>query len=753
MPMRIADIKDHNLPLVSIIIPIYKVSPFVRKTLQSVAAQTYPNIETIIVNDATPDDSMTVVRRSLTGVPTPHIIQLEQNGGLGNARNVGMQQAAGEYIFFLDSDDWLAPDAIAKAVSKAQLGDAQVVVIDFYKANHDRLTRAKDRTPYRGAKFDVFDPRDEQSVLLIFNLAQIKLYKRSFLEAHNFQFKSGVIYEDIDWTFKIMMTARRVAIVNEPLYYYRVNRPGSILSTKGEKHFDVLDQYEDVFTFLHENGHENFLKTVYSYALNALYSVLFVASRIPPARERDFFLRAHKILKTARGNHDFKVTLYNRGKVDRYFLQKQFTPLAMRRTQWFKTTSQFYRNQVQFLRRQKDRLIATKKKYKWEIAKVLRDQHVKHPNLYDRILGPVPRPDVMFESYWGQQFADSPKYLYTYLKEHHPDVRCAFALKTDVDADIETNDRIRWKSHAYRVALKHAKVMINNNNFSPDTTKRDDQLFIQTFHGIPLKKIGTDIIGYPDAGRQNWWALVRRCQMWDYVVTAGAHHTETLRGAFQTNATFLEIGSPRTDCLQSQTEKEKWRAHIRAHFGLAPDTRLVLYAPTWRKSTKPVLLGEPELATLLAAVPEDVCVLYRSHHMAKLVDLDHPRIFNASNYPDGQHLCAACDLLITDYSSMAFDFATTGAPAFFYVPDYDTYDAARGLYVDMLTEMTRLTFQNLDSLIAACVEVLSDHRQAASCNAELQLKFLEAEGPNSCQHLVDQYILPHLRGEIVEDTV
>jgi len=734
-----SDAKKRNHPLVSIIIPIYKVSPFVRKTLQSVAAQTYPNIETIIVNDATPDDSMTVVRRSLAGVPTPHIIKLEQNGGLGNARNVGMRQATGEYIFFLDSDDWLAPEAIEKAVNKALLGDAQVVVIDFYKANHAHFGRAKDRAPYSGSKFDAFHPRDEQSVLLIFNLAQIKLYQRRFLETHGFRFKTGIIYEDVDWTFKIMMTAERVAIVNEPLYYYRVDRPGSILSTKGEKHFDVLEQYEDVFTFLHENGHEEFLRTVYSYALNAIYSVLFVASRIPPARERDFFLRAHKILKEARKDHDFKVTLYNRGKVDKLFLEQRFGELAMRRAKWYKATVKFYWAQ-------RNRLKAKKKKYKWEIAKVLRDLHVKYPDIFDKILGPVPRTEVMFESYWGQQIADSPKYIYSYLKEHHPEVQCTFALRTDVAAEIDANDRLRWKSHAYRVALKHAKVMVNNNNFSPDTTKRDDQLFIQTFHGIPLKKIGTDIIGYADAGRQSWSALVRRCQMWDYVVTSGAHHTETLRGAFQTNATFLEVGSPRTDCLQSPAEIATWRTEIRRLFGIEQDARLVLYAPTWRKSSKPVLLGEPELSDLLDALPEDVHVLYRSHHMAPPVDLQHPRIFNATDYPDSQHLCAAADLLITDYSSIALDFAATGQPAFFYVPDYDAYEKARGLYLDMRTELSRVTFEDLEALIEVCAEVLTDQRQAESYNAVLRQKFLEAETPNSCQRVVEEYILPHLQG-------
>jgi len=735
--MHTSDRSENDLPLVSIIIPIYKVGPFVRKTLQSVAEQTYPNIETVIVNDATPDDSMTVVRRSLQGVPNPQIIELLENGGLGNARNIGLAQAAGEYVFFLDSDDWLAPSAIQKAVAKARLGDAEVVAVDFYKVNHASLTRAKDRRPYTGAKYDVFDPRDEQTVLQIFNLAQIKLYKKSFIQENGFQFKSGIIYEDVDWTFKIMMTAQRVAIVNEPLYYYRTARPGSILSTKGEKHFDVLGQYEDVFQFMRDHDKDHFIERVYSYALNAIYSVLVVSDRIPETRKKEFFTKAHHIMKEARGTHTFKVTLYNRHKIDRIFIENSYPRLLFRQTRVYGFATNTYR-------KWKNALRPVLRRWKWKGLKFLEEQHAKRPAIFNRFLQPVPDVDVVFESYWGDQFSDSPKYLYEYLKLHHPDVKCAFALKPGVEADSLQSDRISWKTHQYRVALKRAKVLVNNNNFTPDTAKRDDQLFIQTFHGIPLKKVGTDVIGHADAGRQNWAALVKRCQMWDYVVTSGAHHSETLRGAFQTNATFLEVGSPRTDCLQDPNFLKKWGYDIRAHFDIPSEARLVLYAPTWRNASKAVLLGQDELSTLLETLDDDIYILYRGHHFAPPVTLDHARIIDATLYSDSQHLCAAADLLITDYSSIALDFAASRRPAFFYVTDYEEYNSVRGLYLDMRTEMSRVVFDRLPDLIDAVAEAMSDPRLARSYNDVVRDRFLEAETPDSCQHIVEKLILPHL---------
>lgn len=736
-----------DAPLVSIIIPIYKVGPFVRKCLESVASQTYPNIETIIVNDATPDDSMVVVQRSLEGVPNVRIIELEENAGLGNARNVGMDRADGKYVFFLDSDDWIDETTIEKAVTKALAGDAQVVVIDFYKVNHATLTKAKDRTPYAGSELDVFDPKNRQSVLRVFNLAQIKLYQSAFLKENGFQFKSGIIYEDVDWTFKVMTTANKVAIVDEPLYYYRVARPGSILSSKGSRHFDVLKQYEDVFEHLRENDKLAFLHTVYSYGLNAVFSVLVAADRIPNGEKRKFFNEAKRIFKKARGKRKFKVTLYNRYKFDAVLLRGNYAMLRI----WRSNTYRKFRDSRLFLILMAALLPVltfarriTGKVRAWARPKIYK-LHPKYPDVFNRFFGPVKTADVIFASYWGDQFSDSPKYVYEYLKEHHPDVRCVFALKPEIKADIPKEDRVSWGSYPYRVALANAKVWINNNNFTPEAEKADDQLFIQTFHGIPLKKLGTDMIGHKEAGKPNWNALVQRCSMWDYVVTSGAHHSETLRSAFQTNAKFLEIGSPRTDCLQDPAFRDHWGRKIREHYGLPEKARLVLYAPTWRKSSKPFMFERPQLEALLEQLGPDDVILYRKHHMAKGAPIDHDQVVEASAYPDSQHLCAASDMLITDYSSIALDFAATGRPAFFYVPDYDEYEASRGLYFDMRQKLEPVVFEDFRSLLAACSNAMSDPKAAKAYNLVVANAFLDAERADSCQRVVEELILPHLK--------
>lgn len=729
--MKIQNITKTTMPLVSIIIPIYKVGPYVRKCLQSVADQTYPNIETLIVNDATPDDSMIVVNRSLEAVPNVRIINLPENLGLGNARNTGIKHAMGKYIFFLDSDDWLDPTAIEKAVTKGDTCNSEVVVVDYYRANHGSLTKAKDRTPYRGARYDYFDPRDEKSVLWLFNLAQIRLYQKNFLIDNAFSFRDGVIYEDVDWTFKIMTTARRVSIVDEPLYYYRSARPGSILSTVGENHFDILDQYRRVFEYLEVSGKEEFLETIYPYALNAIYFILVVSQRIPQRRRTAFFNEAQKIFQDARGDRTFKVTLYNRGQFDVILRHGNYTLLRMWRSKFYQKTVSAAKRQIKRARKQ--------------LKIIAQTAYIRYPDLGDKYLRRIPRADIVFESYWGTQYSDSPKYIYQYIKKHHPNIRCVFALRNDVDCDIPKNDRVRWNSYDYNVALIGAKVWVNNNNFTAETKKRDGQKFIQTFHGIPLKKIGTDAIGYPDTQqRVNWAALVARCAMWDDVVTSGAYHSETLRAAFQTNAVFHEVGSPRTDCLQDATLRQQWNTDVRRHFGLNETCKIVLYAPTWRKKSEKVYLSKSQLNRLCASAGDDVVVLYRNHHWGDArVPVDR-RILNATNYSDSQHLCAAADLLITDYSSIAMDYAATGRPAVLYIPDYKKYSEVRGLYLDMPTKLSDVTCADYETLLSVCVDALRDDVKAMKLNHVLKDNFLDAERPDSCRYVTQELILPHL---------
>ncbi|NSY46094.1 bifunctional glycosyltransferase/CDP-glycerol:glycerophosphate glycerophosphotransferase [Agrobacterium tumefaciens] len=734
-------------PLVSIIVPIYRVAPYVRKCLTSIIEQSYGNIETILVDDASPDDSMMAAARIASSLSNVKTIHLEKNVGLSGARNEGMNAASGKYIFFLDSDDWLDRGAIEKAVSKAEQGDAEVVILDYYRANiNGKLTRAKDRTPYQDSNLTFFDPKERQSALKILNLAQIKLYRRDFLQKHGFKFTSGVIYEDVDWTFKILTTANRVAVVDVPLYYYRAARPGSILTTPGSQHFDVIAQYERVFNHLRDNDKHAYFFTIYSYAINAIYAVLIENERIPKSERERFFNEAKRVFKAAKGDQTFNVALYNRDWFEQALLKKTYAQTLRIRKR---------RQRNAYLQKNKAwQRFKNSKAYKLAVAaqKFAKQSSTSTFKWLERqaheVVRQLPRKNaVVFESYWGQQYADSPKYLYEYIKRHHPNVRCYFALKGNVAADIPASDRLKWGSNRYHIKLATSKVFVNNNNFMPSFRKPKDGLFIQTFHGIPIKHIGTDMIGYDDGANTNWKALIQRCSMWDYVVTAGAHHTESMRGAFHLRSKFFEIGAPRTDCLQDKAFRDEKRKQVREHFDLPANSKILLYAPTWRLSSAKAFLSQEELTTLARAAGENTFVLARQHHLSNNKIKGDEIVKDATPYPDSQDLCAAADILITDYSSIAFDFATTGNPALFYIPDYETYRKARGMYFDMPAKLNGLTHRDVASLAQHVSKLARDPQAVASASNIIREGFLESEGPDSCRKVVEELILPHIRGQ------
>lgn len=749
---------DSVLPLVSVIVPIYKVGPYIRKCLDSLSSQTYRHFETILVDDASPDDSMVAARRSAMGLPLVKEILLEANGGLGNARNLGIDAAEGKYILFLDSDDWLAPNAIAEVVARAETGRNQVVIMDYYRAYaNGSLQKAKDRSPYSEASRKSFNPEQCQKALHIINLAQIKLYDRAFLLKHKFRFTSGVIYEDVDWTFKIMTTATRVAVVDKPLYYYRSARPGSILSTQGMRHFDILSQYERVFKHLERNHKDIFFETIYNYAINAIHSVLIDHERIPLHAREDFFHKAKAIFKAARGHRTFKVKLYGRHWFDAILMDGTYAELlsmrAQRKKAHLRNASprwQYWRSTLAY--RVGIKLLGHYEAAKAKIVQTRAAVAKKSQETAHNLLRKLPARDVVvFESYWGQQFSDSPKYIYEYLRKNHPNVRCVVALKDDVKAKVRKTDRVRWCSLRYHYYLATAKVFVNNNNFPSTFAKPVNSVFIQTFHGIPIKYVGTDMIGYEDGGKTNWPALVDRCANWDYFISAGAHHTEAMRGAFQVNSKFIEVGSPRTDCLQDPEFRQRHRDQIRRKLKLPLDALIIFYAPTWRLASRREFLGPIYLKTLAETLGRNVYVIARHHHLSPLRVKNNSRVFDMSDYPDGQHICAAADLMITDYSSIAFDFVMTGKPAIFYTSDYDDYRKARGLYFNMEKELGGLVHRTKRQLTEACAPLLFDRRAADLAVSRIRDSFCEMERPDTCRHVVERLILPHLGMEVVED--
>lgn len=227
-------------PLVSIVIPIYKVEKFIVRCLQSVVNQSYKNIECILVNDVTPDNSMEIAQDFIEKSPDFDfkIINQPFNQGLSMARNVGMDLAKGKYIYFLDSDDEITDYAIDHLVKLAEETNAEMVLgqsvcineEEDWKRNYFPINSKKDIL--EGSKEIVWNFVKGQYPVM----ACDKLVRMDFLMKNKLYFVKDLFSQDVLWSFQSMLKFEKIAFLREDTYLYYFHG-ASIIHNRGEKHF------------------------------------------------------------------------------------------------------------------------------------------------------------------------------------------------------------------------------------------------------------------------------------------------------------------------------------------------------------------------------------------------------------------------------------------------------------------------------------------------------------------------------------
>lgn len=209
---------------VSVVIPVYNVEKYIEKCLESVVQQELQEIEIIVVNDGTKDKSMEKIERFLKD---PRIKVINKiNEGISTTRNVGIDTAAGEYIAFVDSDDFIHPAMLKEMYENAE--GAEVVICGVVEV--DNITGERKN---RKMKSEVIF-QNKGSYFWGYTGVEVwnKIYKREFLKKYHLRFRKGMIYEDVPFNFQALYFSNKVRYIDRNLYYYRVNRSGSYLNTQ-----------------------------------------------------------------------------------------------------------------------------------------------------------------------------------------------------------------------------------------------------------------------------------------------------------------------------------------------------------------------------------------------------------------------------------------------------------------------------------------------------------------------------------------
>ena len=303
-----------------------------------------------------------------------------------------------------------------------------------------------------------------------------------------------------------------------------------------------------------------------------------------------------------------------------------------------------------------------------------------------RIFLRTDRKLILFNSFGGKFFNDSPRAIYEQMirDPRFDGCRIVWAFQHPEDYQLPRGEKIRTDTLRYFVTAMKARCWVTNSSLERGLGLRGKHTyFVNTWHGTPLKKMGTDIgDGNTSFRSKNSWNM-------DLLTTQSAYEADIFTRVFQLNLGICQItGLPRNDEL-CRVSKERW-AQIRSRLGLREKDRVLLYAPTFREyeknSARECIFAPPvSWARWKEALGEDTVILVRAHYEAlQAMNLEgEERVRDVSAYPSLNELMIASDILISDYSSVFFDYSILEKPMICFAYDYDQYQKERGMYFDI----------------------------------------------------------------------
>ncbi|MBL1229939.1 CDP-glycerol glycerophosphotransferase family protein [Enterococcus sp. BWB1-3] len=369
------------------------------------------------------------------------------------------------------------------------------------------------------------------------------------------------------------------------------------------------------------------------------------------------------------------------------------------------------------------------------------------------ILGALPKKRLFFfESFHGKQYSDNPRAIYEYLQKEYPEIPCLWAVKKGFEKPFIENNvpYVRRLGLKWLLIMPRAKYWIFNTRMPAWMKKNEQTIYIQTWHGTPLKKLGLDIenISMPGTTTKQYRKnFENEAARWDYLLSANAFSSNIFKNAFNYQGEILEIGYPRNDILLDKKHYSINKQRVLKNLGLSERKKIILYAPTWRdtefysKGAYKYINHFPFDQVLKNS--ENSVILFRAHYLiANQLDSSKydNRVIDCSNYPDIKDLYLISDLLITDYSSVIFDFAYTERPILFFMYDQQDYlQNIRGCYLNLEKILPGPIIKTQEELTNKILELID--RDFITVNTHYE-KFKETFCPDikisSSEHLINK---------------
>lgn len=678
---------------VSVIMPIYNVETYLHRSIGSLLRQTLDDIEIILINDGSTDGSWNIVENYHNQYPEKIKCVTIENSGAAHARNIGLKMAEGEYIGFVDSDDYVDRTMFEKLYNLAKKDFADITTCGYYRIDYKDVQK-RDVAARKCFGKSIY----EAPSLLTNNVPYIwnKLFKRSLIEENGISFEEDLhIFEDLVFTFKLFLHANRISRVSEPLYNYIFSRDNSLTFSFTEKRFDLFPAFDSLIGYYQNHG------CFYHFEEELLFILM---------------------------NHTYVVcgseVQFSKLPLKYKFIRQSFSYM----TKYFP----FWRDYVLYYRKyKKNKFLFTKKIYWYFNSLIPRNirKLKKNFNAYKHSLTlnragtwfyrsyahkRVVEKKILINSQHGANLSGNMFYI---LKEicsndayHDYEIGITYKNQKTLEkfqAMIEEYgfsnrklDYVKNNSKEHTVYLATAKYLFNDTSFPVYFTKRKEQVYVNTWHGTPLKTLGRSTANdYYDIAnlQKNFLAAdyllypsdyMEKYMMQDYMLCDIAHNK------------VLKCGYPRNEIfLDKQREYE-----VRKKYHLT-DKQVITYMPTWRGNVR--LVNETQEEKLMKYLGEIDKHLQKNQVM--YVNL-HPYLANKIDYNVYTHIYKfpeeletydflnCSDILVTDYSSVFFDFAVSRKKIVLFAYDEKDYFENRGVYMNF-SELPFHKVNTIDDLI------------------------------------------------------
>ncbi|RTX71810.1 glycosyltransferase [Staphylococcus gallinarum] len=740
------------------------------RCLESIADQTYNDYEVILVHNDIEYISG-LIKDNTLNIKT---IEMKESDGISKYKNKAIEHATGEFLIFIDADDFLHPNALiyAKQMIEDNGLERNVFKFGISKTNLDKtstlntnkraffdneaLTKLEEifkdvdielnnqqvksfvngmfEKGIIGHKFTDYSPGNYFKKLNYQFRVHSYIIRKSFLIQNDIKFDNeNLLYNDIPFLLELYNKTPYIIQSNTKLYYKFIhNDPINAPSLTQEEHEDRILQRvralkEGLLKCIDpEIAKKVKIEAMRYYLYKVIKSDLFTdfsseMFEIYQLLNEIFNYPSNEIKLSKR--HSFEINAIKNGNLKKAFMLSKSRVLGYKTYQFMKPKNQRFR------------------------------QKKVQKNVFTKL--PIKENTILYESFLGRNYSDSPKAIFNYLLENDKDKWNHVWILNDKNLveneqefkneNVKIIKRFGWQ-YFYYVTV--SKYFILNMRQPKWLYKKAEQIILSTWHGTPLKRLVFDMENVTSANKNYKKDFYNQSRNWDYLIAANKYSEQIFESAFMyPKENILTYGYPRNDILHNYTSE--YKQHIKEKLNLPTSKKVILYAPTWRddefhSAGNYKFKLQMDLNRMRKEFGEEYVIALRMHYfISDNIDLTgfEDFAYDFSKYNDINDLYISSDILITDYSSVFFDFANLRKPILFFTYDIEKYKSMlRGFYIDVNNDLPGPLLRTNDELIEAIKQIDLTVEKYKEKYETFYQKYCYLEDGNATKRIVDKVI-------------